>query len=92
MRDDMSTRHSDLRVMQRMREFDKTMTELWEEGIDCEVKYHGYDEARVLPEYDVVMLKQDGKIITVLQDTYNVSVEGQDLEQYLGSALEENDD
>lgn len=78
--------------MQRMREFDKTMTELWEEGIDCEVKYHGYDEARVLPEYDVVMLKQDGKIITVLQDTYNVSVEGQDLEQYLGSALEENDD
>lgn len=87
MDDKLGTRHSDLRVMQRIGRLDKTATELWDEGIDCEVKYHGYDEARVIPQYDVVMLKENNQIVTVLQDTHNVTVEGEKLEGYLDSAI-----
>ncbi len=88
MRDELSTHHSNLRLMQRAQELDKSMTELWDESIECEVKYHGYDEARVSPEYDLVLLKEGGKIVTLLPETYNVTVEGDDFEQYMDSALE----
>ena len=88
MRDELSTYHGDLRLMQRAREFDKTMTEVWEEAVPCEVKYHGYDEARVSPEYDVVLLKENDQIVTLLSDTHNVTIKGRDFETYLDEALE----
>lgn len=88
MRDEFATRHGDLRLMERARELDKTMTELWDESIECEVKYHGYDEARVSPEYDLVLLKEDGRIVTLIPETYNVTVEGDDFEQFMDNALE----
>lgn len=73
--------------MQRTRDLDKTMTELWDESIPCEVKYHGYDEARVSPEYGLTILKEGDRIVTVLPETHNVSIEGQDFEAYMDSAL-----
>lgn len=88
MNDKFATRHGDLRLMQRARELDKTMTELWDESIECEVKYHGYDEARVSPEYDLVLLKEDGQIVTLIPETHNVTVEGDNFEQFMDSALE----
>lgn len=89
MDDEIGTLHSDFRLMQRAREFDKSLTELWDEGVECEVKYHGYDEARVVPSHGVVLLMEDGRIITVLDRLHNVTVDGQNLEQFLDSALEE---
>lgn len=88
MDDEIATRHADLRLMQRAREFDKSMTELWESGVDCEVKYKGYDSARVVPSHDIVMLKQDGKIVTILEADHNVTVEGEKFQDYLGGALD----
>lgn len=90
--DELATLHGDLRLMQRAQELDKSMTEVWDEAIDCEVKYHGYDEARVSPEYDIVLLKEDGRIVTCLPETHNVTIEGQDFEQYLDDALTHADD
>jgi len=81
MRDKISTTHSDLRLIQRAREFDKPMTEVWEQAVPCEVKYHGYDEARVSAEYDIVLLKEDSKIVTCLNNTHNVTVAGQDFDR-----------
>jgi hypothetical protein len=83
MRDEFATRHGDLRLMQRARELDKSMTELWDESIECEVKYHGYDEARVHPEEELVLIKENGKVVTCLPETHNVTIEGNDFEQYL---------
>lgn len=88
IRDEFATEHSNLRLMQRAREFDKSMTELWEDGIDCEVSHHGYDEARVIPSHNIVMLVEDGKVITILDDLHNVTVEGENFQDYLGEALE----
>lgn len=88
MRDELSTLHGDLRLMQRAQEFDKSMTELWDESIPCEVKYHGYDEARVSPEHDLVLLKENEQIVTLLPETYNVSIDGEDFEAFMDSALE----
>lgn len=88
MDDKLATRHGDLRLMQRAQEIDKSMTEVWDESIDCEVKYHGYDEARVSPEYDLVLLKEDGRIVTLIPETYNVTVEGDNFEEFMDSALE----
>jgi len=87
MRDKISTTHSDLRLIQRAREFDKPMTEVWEQAVPCEVKYHGYDEARVSAEYDIVLLKEDSKIVTCLNNTHNVTVAGQDFESFLNDAV-----
>lgn len=91
MNDEFATRHGDLRLMQRARELDKSMTEVWDESIPCEVKYHGYDEARVSPEHGLVLLKENRQIVTLIPETYNVTVEGEDFEDYLGDALEEDD-
>jgi hypothetical protein len=88
MKDALATGHGSLRLMQRARDLDKTMTELWDESIECEVKYHGYDEARVSPEYDLVLLKESGQIVTVIPETYNVTIDGDDFEKYMDSALE----
>jgi hypothetical protein len=88
MQDKLSTLHGELRLMQRARNLDITMTELWEQSVPCEVKYHGYDEARVSPEYDLVLLKEGGRIVTVLPETYNVTVEGKQFQEYLDDALE----
>jgi len=88
MNDKLSTRHGDLRLLQRAREFDKSMTELWDESIQCEVSYHGYDEARVSPEHDLVLLKEGGRIVTLIPETYNVTIEGDDFEEYMVNALE----
>jgi len=87
MRDKISTTHSDLRLIQRAREFDKPMTEVWEQAVPCEVKYHGYDEARVSAEYDIVLLKEGSKIVTCLNNTHNVTVAGQDFESFLNDAV-----
>lgn len=88
IRDEIGTEHADLRLMQRARELDKTLTEVWEDGIQCEVSYHGYDEARVSPEYDLVLLKENDKIVTVIPGSYNVTVKGDNFEEYMDSALE----
>jgi len=87
MRDEIGTEHSELRLMQRAREFDKTLTEVWDESVACEVSHHGYDEARVTPEYDIVLLKEEGVIVTVIPETYNVTIEGDDFEEYMDDAL-----
>jgi len=88
MDDKFGTLHADLRLMQRAREFDKSLTELWDSGIECEVKYHGYDEARVIPSHDIVMLVENNQVITILDDLHNVTVEGEDFQDYLGGALD----
>lgn len=89
MRDKFGTAHADLRLLQRAREFDKSLTELWEKGIECEVKYHSYDKARVVPSHNIALLVKDNQVITILDDLHNVTVEGNDLEAYLGGALDE---
>lgn len=86
--DKFATEHANLRVMQRAREFDKSLTELWMEGIECEVSHHGYDEARVVPSHNIVMLVENGKVITILDDLHNVTVEGENFQDYLGGALD----
>lgn len=91
MRDELGTLHGDLRLLQRARNLDSTMTELWEQSIPCEVRYHGYDEARVSPEHDLVLLKEDGRIVTVLPETFNVTIEGKQFQEYLDDALEGED-
>jgi hypothetical protein len=88
MRDEIGTRHGDLRLMQRAREIDVPMTEVWEEAVPCEVKYHGYDEARVSAKYGIVLLREDGKIVTCLNATHNVTVEGEDFESFLDDVVE----
>jgi len=88
MKDVFGTEHANLRLMQRAREFDKTLTELWEDGIECEVSYHGYDEARVIPSHDIVMLVENNQVITILDDLHNVTVEGENFQDYLGGALD----
>lgn len=87
-RDKISTEHASLRLMQRARELDVPMTEVWQESVPCEVKYHAYDEARVSVEYGIVLLKQNGKIITCLNGTHNVTVEGEDFESFLDDVVE----
>jgi uncharacterized protein (UPF0248 family) len=88
MDDKIGTLHADLRLMQRAREFDKSLTELWDEGVECEVAYHGYDEARVIPSHEIVMLVEGGQVITILDDLHNVTVEGQNFQDYLGGVLD----
>lgn len=91
MKDKFGSEHADLRLMERAREFDKSMTELWDEGIECEVKYKHYDEARVVPSHEIVMLVEDGTVITILDDLHNVTVEGEDFQRYLSSAISSDD-
>jgi hypothetical protein len=83
MKDEFATEHAEFRLMQRAREFDKSMTELWDEGVECEVKFHSYDEARVLPSREVVMLVEDGNVVTILNDLHNVTIKGEQLQDYL---------
>jgi hypothetical protein len=92
MRDELSTLHGDLRLMQRAHSLDISMTELWEQSIPCEVKHHGYDEARVSPEHDLVLLKEDGRIVTLIPETYNVTIDGNEFDEYLNDALETNNE
>ena len=89
MRDQLGTEHGNLRLMQRARELDKTMTELWDESIPCEVSYHGYDEARVSPEHGLVLIKENDQIVTLLPDTHLVTIEGEQFNDYMDSALEQ---
>ncbi len=86
--DKFSTEHSELRLMQRAREFDKSLTELWQEGVECEVAYHGYDEARVVPSRGIVMLVENNQVVTILDDLHNVTVKGKDFQDFLGDALD----
>lgn len=88
MDDKFATAHADYRLMERAREFDKSMTELWDEGVECEVKYKHYDSARVIPTHDIVMLVKDGMVVTILDDLHNVTVTGDNLQDYLGGALD----
>lgn len=88
MDDKFGSLHADLRLLQRTHEFDKTLTELWEEGVECDIKYHGYDEARVVPSRGIVMLVEDDKVVTVLDDLHNVTIEGENFQDYLGGALD----
>jgi uncharacterized protein (UPF0248 family) len=88
MDDKIGTLHADLRLMQRAREFDTSLTELWDEGVECEVAYHGYDEARVIPSHEIVMLVEGGQVVTILDDLHNVTVEGQNFQDYLGGVLD----
>jgi len=88
MDDKFGTLHADLRLMERAREFDKSLTELWDEGVECEVAYHGYDEARVVPSHEIVMLVENDKVVTILDDLHNVTVEGEKFQDYLGGVLD----
>lgn len=85
--DKFGSMHADLRLMQRANEFDKSMTELWESGVECEVKFYSYDEARVVPSRNIVMLVKDDTVITILDDLHNVTVEGQNFQDYLNESL-----
>ncbi len=85
--DTFGSMHAELRLMQRAREFDKSMTELWESGVECEVKYHSYDKARVVPSHNIAMLVKDGTVITILDDLHNVTVDGQNFQEYLNESL-----
>lgn len=89
MDDKLGTSHADLRLLQRAREFDKSLTELWEEGIECEVKYQSYDTARVIPSREIVLLMQDRQIVTILDDVHNVTLKGEQVQDYIGGALDE---
>jgi hypothetical protein len=91
MRDEIASQHADLRLMQRAQTLDESVTEVWESAIECEVAYHGYDEARVSPEHDIVLLKEDGQIVTCLNETHNVTIDGDSLESYLAAAINEDD-
>jgi hypothetical protein len=90
MRDDIGTRHGDLRLLQRANELGVSMTEVWENAVPCEVAHHGYDKARVSAEYDIVLLMENGRIVTCLDNTHHVSVEGEDLESYLDTAVSDS--
>lgn len=83
MNDVIGTNHAQLRLMQRTGETNLSLSEIWDESIPCEVENHGYEEARVNPAYDVALLMQNGKIITVLDDTSEVSIDWQYLQDYL---------
>ena len=85
----IASEHAKFRLMQRANELDKSVLDVWQESIPCEVSNHGYDEARVSPEYDLVLLKEDGRIVTLIPETYNVTIEGDDFEDFLGDALGE---
>lgn len=87
MRDEFATEHADLRLMQRAQELDKPMTEVWEESIPCEVKYRGYDEARVYAEEGLVLIKEDGRIVACLPEAHNVTIDGDDFEEYMSDAI-----
>lgn len=87
MEDKFGTEHANLRLLQRAREFDKSLTELWDSGVECQVKYQSYDEARVVPSHGIVMLVENNKVITILDDLHNVTVEGQQFQEYLGGAI-----
>lgn len=89
MDDKLGTSHADLRLLQRAREFDKSLTELWDEGIECEVKYQSYDTARVIPSREIVLLMQDGQIVTILDDVHNVTLKEEQVQDYIGGALDE---
>jgi len=90
MNDSIGTSHAELRLMQRTGDLDTTLSEAWDEGIPCEVEGHGYEEARVNPSHDVALLMQNGKIITVLDDTSQVSIDWQYLQEYLSKGSTES--
>ena len=82
--DERVSDHSELRFLQRTGEREKSLSEVWESSVPCDVKHHGHDEARVSPEYEVVMLQSDGRIVTVLySEPLDVSIESEYLEEYL---------
>jgi hypothetical protein len=83
MKDEFGSLHADFRLLQRTHEFDKSLTELWDEGITCEVKHHGYDEARVVPSHEIALLVEDGQVVTVLDSLHNVTIEDKELDTYL---------
>lgn len=88
--DERVSDHSELRFLQRTGEREKSLSEVWEMAVPCDVRHHGYDEARISPEYEVVMLQSDGKIVTVLySDPLDVSVEPNYLEEYLERSIEQ---
>lgn len=66
VRDHLASLHGDLRLQQRVREDDRTMTELWDDAFECEVKHRHYDEARYDIITDAILLKKDGQVVTVL--------------------------
>lgn len=89
MKDELASGHAELRLMQRARQFDRTMTELWDEGVSCEVKYKSYDEARLVPSEQVVLLKKDNTVTTVIDDLHDVTVNGSNMQEYLGGVIDD---
>lgn len=90
MDDMISTRHSDLRMMQRSGNVDRSMTEVWDDSIPCLVEGHGCDEARVSPELGIVLLMEDGVIVTVLYaDPEKLTIDKAYLEEYLDRSMGE---
>lgn len=76
MDDGLTTNHADLRKMMRT-DTDKSMTELWDEGFPCEVKHRFYDEARCNIFEDIVLLKNDGQVSTILyRESEEVTIKG----------------
>lgn len=90
MKDERVSAHSDLRSMQRVG-FDVNLSDLWEDSIPCEVKHHGYDEARVSPEEGVVLLMSNDTIVTVLYvGSLEVEVSPDHLQEYLERSIEDD--
>lgn len=88
MEDAFASAHADLRLMQRTGDLDISMSELWDGAIPCDIKGHGYDEARVSPSHDVVMLMVEGRVVALLDKTHDVSIDYTDLQGYLDNATE----
>ena len=82
------TNHADLRLIQRTGSIEPSLTEVWDNAVPCEVAYRAYDEARVSPQYELVLLKSDGQIVTCIPETYNVTIKGKNFEEYLESSLD----
>lgn len=67
MKDNFASDHAALRRLQRGDcDNDRTLTEVWDEAVPCEVKYKSYDEARIDFIEDLILLRKDDEIVTVL--------------------------
>lgn len=89
MKDEIMSRHGDLRMMQRTGEMDMSATEMWDGGIPCNVSGHGYEEARVSPEHGAVLLMEDDKIVTVLNsEPLDLRISNENFEEYLDRSIE----
>lgn len=48
-------------------DFNKSIQEAWDDGIDVEVEDYSYERARLDPESNAILLVQGGKVHTVIK-------------------------